>query len=242
MENIAVSIEDVSIRFNMQIEKIDNLKEYFVKMLKGKVNYKEFWALNDVSFQVQKGEVFGLVGLNGAGKSTLLKVIAGVLKPTKGKVAVNGSIVPLIELGAGFDMELSARENIYLNGAILGYDKKFIAGKFEEIVDFAETREFLDVPLKNYSSGMLARIAFAISTVVEPDILIVDEILAVGDYKFQEKCMQRIEQMLANGVTVLFVSHSTSQVEQLCSRVAYLEKGRVVEVGPTAEVLEKYLK
>ncbi|MEK3750197.1 ABC transporter ATP-binding protein [Paenibacillus sp. FSL E2-8871] len=242
MENIAVSIEDVSIRFNMQVEKIDNLKEYFVKMLKGKVNYKEFWALNDISFQIKKGEVFGLVGLNGAGKSTLLKVIAGVLKPTKGKVSVNGSIVPLIELGAGFDMELSARENIYLNGAILGYNKKFIAEKFEEIVDFAETREFLDVPLKNYSSGMLARIAFAISTVVEPEILIVDEILAVGDYKFQEKCMTRIQQMLTNGVTVIFVSHSTFQVEQLCSRIAYLEKGRIVEVGPTAEVLEKYLK
>ncbi|WP_449601520.1 ABC transporter ATP-binding protein [Paenibacillus sp. Marseille-Q9583] len=242
MENIAVSIEDVSIRFNMQVEKIDNLKEYFVKMLKGKVNYKEFWALNDISFQIKKGEVFGLVGLNGAGKSTLLKVIAGVLKPTKGKVSVNGSIVPLIELGAGFDMELSARENIYLNGAILGYNKKFIAEKFEEIVDFAETREFLDVPLKNYSSGMLARIAFAISTVVEPEILIVDEILAVGDYKFQEKCMTRIQQMLTNGVTVIFVSHSTFQVEQLCSRIAYLEKGRLVEVGPTAEVLEKYLK
>lgn len=242
MENVAVSIEDVSIRFNMQVEKIDNLKEYFVKMLKGQVSYKEFWALNDISFQIMKGEVFGLVGLNGAGKSTLLKVIAGVLKPTKGKVSIDGSIVPLIELGAGFDMELSARENIYLNGAVLGYSKKFIANKFEQIVDFAETREFLDVPLKNYSSGMLARIAFAISTVVEPDILIVDEILAVGDYKFQEKCMARIQQMLENGVTVIFVSHSTSQVEQLCSRVAYLEKGRIVEVGPTAAVLEKYLK
>lgn len=241
MENIAVSLEDVSICFNMQIEKIDNLKEYFVKMLKGKVSYKEFWALNNISFDIAKGEVFGLVGLNGAGKSTLLKVIAGVLKPTKGKVSINGSIVPLIELGAGFDMELSARENIYLNGAVLGYSKKFINEKFDEIVDFAETWEFLDVPLKNYSSGMLARIAFAISTVVEPDILIVDEILAVGDYKFQQKCMDRIKLMLNNGVTILFVSHSTSQVEQLCSRVAYLDKGRVVEVGPTKEVLAKYL-
>lgn len=241
MENIAVSLEDVSICFNMQIEKIDNLKEYFVKMLKGKVSYKEFWALNNISFDIAKGEVFGLVGLNGAGKSTLLKVIAGVLKPTKGKVSINGSIVPLIELGAGFDMELSARENIYLNGAVLGYSKKFINEKFDEIVDFAETWDFLDVPLKNYSSGMLARIAFAISTVVEPDILIVDEILAVGDYKFQQKCMDRIKLMLSNGVTILFVSHSTSQVEQLCSRVAYLDKGRVVEVGPTKEVLAKYL-
>ncbi len=241
MENIVVSLEDVSICFNMQIEKIDNLKEYFVKMLKGKVSYKEFWALNNISFDIAKGEVFGLVGLNGAGKSTLLKVIAGVLKPTKGKVSINGSIVPLIELGAGFDMELSARENIYLNGAVLGYSKKFINEKFDEIVDFAETWDFLDVPLKNYSSGMLARIAFAISTVVEPDILIVDEILAVGDYKFQQKCMDRIKLMLSNGVTILFVSHSTSQVEQLCSRVAYLDKGRVVEVGPTKEVLAKYL-
>lgn len=242
MENIAVLIDNVSVKFNMQVEKIDNLKEYFVKMIKGQVNYKEFWALQDISFEVYKGEVFGLVGLNGAGKSTLLKVIAGVLKPTKGKLSVSGSIVPLIELGAGFDMELSARENIYLNGAILGYPKKFIDEKFNEIVDFAETRDFLDVPLKNYSTGMLARIAFAISTIVEPEILIVDEILAVGDYKFQEKCMNKINSMLANGVTVLFVSHSTSQVEQLCNRVAYIEKGRLVEVGPTSEVLNKYLK
>lgn len=242
MEEIAVSIKDVSIKFNMQIEKIDNLKEYFVKLLKGKINYKEFWALQNISFDIYKGEVFGLVGLNGAGKSTLLKVIAGVLKPTSGKLSVSGTIVPLIELGAGFDMELSARENIYLNGAILGYSRKFIEEKFDEIIEFAETQEFLDVPLKNYSSGMLARIAFAISTVVEPEILIVDEILAVGDYKFQQKCMERIQKMLSNGVTVLFVSHSASQVEQLCTRVAYLDKGRLIEVGATKEVLAKYLK
>lgn len=241
MEKIAVSINNVSVCFNMQIEKIDNLKEYFVKMIKGQVSYKEFWALKNISFDIPKGEVFGLVGLNGAGKSTLLKVIAGVLKPTEGSVSIHGSIVPLIELGAGFDMELSARENIYLNGAILGYSKSFIEEKFDEIVDFAETWEFLDVPLKNYSSGMLARIAFAISTVVEPDILIVDEILAVGDYKFQQKCMERIEIMLKKGVTILFVSHSSSQIEQLCNRVAYLDKGTVLEVGPTKEVLSKYL-
>ncbi|KOP66245.1 teichoic acid ABC transporter ATP-binding protein [Bacillus sp. FJAT-18019] len=242
MDEIAVSIKDVSIKFNMQIEKIDNLKEYLVKLLKGKINYKEFWALQNISFDIYKGEVFGLVGLNGAGKSTLLKVIAGVLKPTSGKLSVSGTIVPLIELGAGFDMELSARENIYLNGAILGYSRKFIEEKFDEIIEFAETQEFLDVPLKNYSSGMLARIAFAISTVVEPEILIVDEILAVGDYKFQQKCMERIQKMLSNGVTVLFVSHSASQVEQLCTRVAYLDKGRLIEVGATNEVLAKYLK
>lgn len=241
MEEIAVSIEDVSVRFNMQTERIDGLKEYFVKLLKGEVNYKEFWGLKNISLNVKKGEIFGLVGLNGAGKSTLLKVIAGVLKPTTGKVSINGTIVPLIELGAGFDMELTARENIYLNGAILGYSKKFIAEKFDEIVDFAETREFLDAPLKNYSSGMLARIAFAISTVVEPDILIVDEILAVGDYKFQQKCMSRIQGMLDKGVTVLFVSHSAAQVEQLCSRVAYLERGQIIEIGETKEVMEKYL-
>ncbi|MGG4034631.1 ABC transporter ATP-binding protein [Paenibacillus cisolokensis] len=241
MGDIAVSIRNVSMCFNLQIEKIDSLKEYFVKIIKGQVSYKEFWALNNISFDIYKGEVFGLVGLNGAGKSTLLKVIAGVLKPTEGKVSVNGTIVPLIELGAGFDMELSARENIYLNGAILGYRKQFIDEKFDEIVDFAETREFLDVPLKNYSSGMLARIAFAISTVVEPDILIVDEILAVGDYKFQEKCMNRISNMLDRGVTVIFVSHSASQVKQLCSRVAYLEKGSLIEVGPTEDVMKKYL-
>ncbi len=242
MREVAVSIKDVSIRFNMQVEIVDNLKEYFVKLFKGKIAFKEFWALKNLSFDIYKGEVFGLVGLNGAGKSTLLKVIAGVLKPTTGSVSVKGTVVPLIELGAGFDMELSARENIYLNGAVLGYSKKFIQSKFDEIVDFAETREFLDVPLKNYSSGMLARIAFAISTVVEPEVLIVDEILAVGDYQFQEKCMARIRTMLSNGVTVLFVSHSTSQIEHLCSRVAYLDRGQLIEVGNTGDVLSKYIK
>ncbi|MFD1956508.1 ABC transporter ATP-binding protein, partial [Paenibacillus thailandensis] len=211
-DNIAISVKDVSVNFNLQTEKIENLKEYFIKFFKGQINYKEFLALDRVTFDVKKGEVFGLVGLNGAGKSTLLKVIAGVLKPTKGEVKVCGNIVPLIELGAGFDMDLTARENIFLNGAILGYKKSFIEEKFNEIVDFAETRDFLDVPLKNYSSGMLARIAFSISTVVEPELLIVDEILSVGDYKFQEKCLEKIRTMIENKVTVLFVSHSAAQI------------------------------
>jgi ABC-type polysaccharide/polyol phosphate transport system ATPase subunit len=241
MERPVISVSNVSIRLNMQIEKVDSLKEYILKVIKGRVKYKEFWALKDISFDIERGEVFGLVGLNGAGKSTLLKIIAGVMKPTSGEVVVEGKIVPLIELGAGFDMELSARENIYLNGAILGYSKKFISEKFQEIVDFAEIHDFLDVPLKNYSSGMLARIAFAISTVVEPDVLIVDEILAVGDYKFQEKCMARIHEMLKNKVTVLFVSHSAAQVKQLCNRVAFLEKGQLIDVGFTDEVLNKYM-
>jgi len=240
MGNNAVELNDVSMCFNLQTEKIDNLKEYFIKLVKGKIHYKEFWAIRDVSLTIKQGEVFGLVGFNGAGKSTLLKIIAGVLKPTKGQVKITGSIAPLIELGAGFDMELSARDNIYLNGAVLGYSRSFINEKFDEIVEFAEIGEFIDVPLKNYSSGMVARIAFSISTVVEPNILIVDEILSVGDIRFQEKCNNRIKNMINNGVTVILVSHSAGQIETLCDRVAFLEKGKLVQVGQTKEVLKVY--
>lgn len=240
MGNNAVEINNVSMCFNLQTEKIDNLKEYFIKLVKGKIHYKEFWALSEVSISIKQGEVFGLVGFNGAGKSTLLKIIAGVLKPTKGQVKINGSIAPLIELGAGFDMELSARDNIYLNGAVLGYSRSFISEKFDEIVEFAEIGDFIDVPLKNYSSGMIARIAFSISTVVEPNILIVDEILSVGDIRFQDKCNKRIKSMISNGVTVILVSHSAGQVEALCDRVAFLEKGKLVQVGQTKEVLALY--
>lgn len=241
MENVAIEITEVSMCFNLQKEKIDSLKEYLIKFVKGKIHYNEFWALRNVSLSIKKGEVFGLVGFNGAGKSTLLKIIAGVLKPTSGHVKVMGSIAPLIELGAGFDMELSARDNIYLNGAVLGYSNKFIKEKFAEIVDFAEIGDFIDVPLKNYSSGMVARIAFAISTIVEPEILIVDEILSVGDLRFQERCTKRIKSMISNGVTVILVSHSTDQVEKLCDRVAFLEKGELLHVGVTSVVLEQYL-
>lgn len=242
MGNNAVEIDNVSMCFNLQTERIDNLKEYFIKLVKGQIHYKEFWALREVSLSIKQGEVFGLVGFNGAGKSTLLKIIAGVLKPTKGQVKVNGLIAPLIELGAGFDMELSARDNIYLNGAVLGYSHSFIKEKFDEIVDFAEIGEFIDVPLKNYSSGMIARIAFSISTIVEPNILIVDEILSVGDIRFQDKCNKRIKSMISNGVTVILVSHSSGQIESLCDRVAYLEKGQLVEVGQTEAILARYNK
>lgn len=242
MDNqISISVKNVSMKFNLQIERTDGIKEYFINFFKNKIKYHEFWALQNITFDIKKGEVFGLIGFNGAGKSTLLKVIAGVLKPSSGRVEVKGTIAPLIELGAGFDMELSARENVFLNGAVLGYTKKFLESKFAEIIEFAEIGDFLDVPLKNYSSGMIARIAFAISTIVEPEILIVDEILAVGDYKFQEKCMSKIKKMITNGVTVIIVSHSNFQVKQMCDRVAYLEKGKLVAVGETEEVLNKYI-
>lgn len=239
-KNIAVKIENVSMMFNMASEKIYSIKEYFIKLVSGKLYFQEFWALRDISFEIKKGEIFGIIGLNGAGKSTLLKIIAGVLKPTKGKVYVNGSMAPLIELGAGFDFELTARENIFLNGAILGYSRKFMKEKFDEIVEFAELRDFLDVPLKNFSSGMQARLGFAIATIVDPDILIVDEILAVGDFHFQEKCEKRINSMLEKGTTIVMVSHSIDQIERMCQRVLWLEKGRMKMIGNAKEVCEAY--
>ena len=217
-KNVIVKVEDLGICFNLAKERVDSLKEYFLKFTKGSLHFEEFWALKNVSIEIEKGDFYGLVGINGSGKSTLLKTIAGVFKPTEGKVTVNGTIAPLIELGAGFDMDLTARENIYLNGAVLGFSKKFMDEHFQDIVDFSELHDFLDVPLKNYSSGMVARIAFAIATVVDPDILIADEVLAVGDYAFQEKCEKRMEQLLANGTTVIFVSHSTEQVKRLCNK------------------------
>ena len=203
MNNCAVKAEHVVIRFNMASEKIDNLKEYFIKLVKHELMFKEFLALNDVSFEVKKGEAWGIIGVNGSGKSTLLKAICGILKPYKGKITVNGSIAPLIELGAGFDGDLTARENIFLNGAVLGHDKKFMEQHFDEIVEFAELRDFLDMPIKNYSSGMAARLGFAIATIVKPDILICDEVLSVGDYAFQKKCEKRMNEMRAAGTTLL---------------------------------------
>ena len=241
MNDIAIRVEDVHIRFNMSKEKVNGIKEYVLKLLKRELLFEEFWALRGISLEIKRGEVFGIVGLNGAGKSTLLKVIAGVLEPTKGKVECNGTIAPLIELGAGFDMELTARENIYLNGAILGYSKKFLEEKFDEIIEFAEIREFLDVPLKNYSSGMVARIAFSIATIVEPDILIVDEILSVGDFKFQEKCQQRIKHMMENNVTVIMVSHSIDQIKQMCNRAVFIEKGKMIDIGEVNAICDKYI-
>ena len=212
----------------------------FFSLNKPKKKKEEFWALKDVSFSVKKGEVVGLIGSNGAGKSTLLKVVSGVMKPTKGKVTVNGVISPMIELGAGFDSELTARENIFLNGAILGYSKEFLESKFEEIVEFSELRDFLDVPVKNFSSGMTAKLAFSIATIVNPEILIVDEILSVGDIKFQEKSKNKMLEMIKGGTTVLYVSHSLDSIKQLCDRVVWLEHGKIVKMGDTKEICKEY--
>lgn len=237
-----VSVKNVSMRFNLATETVDNLKEYFIKLTKKSLKFEEFWALKDVSVDIMPGDFYGLVGLNGSGKSTLLKTIAGVLKPTKGSVTVRGTIAPLIELGAGFDMDLTARENIYLNGAVLGFSKKFMDEHFQEIVDFSELHNFLDVPLKNYSSGMVARIAFAIATVTDPDILIADEVLSVGDYTFQQKCEKRMRELIDNGTTVIFVSHSIEQVKALCNKATWLEHGKVIMTGRAEDVCDAYIK
>lgn len=236
----AVELRDIEMHFNMSKERLDSLKEYFLKFMKRQLMFEDFIALNNISFDIKKGDVFGIVGLNGCGKSTTLKIISGILEPTKGTVETDGVIAPLIELGAGFDMELTARENIYLNGSVLGFSKKFIDEKFDDIVDFSEMREFLDVPMKNYSSGMIARIAFAIATVTTPDILIVDEILAVGDFLFQQKCEQRINAMMKGNTTVIIVSHSIEQIERLCKHCMWLEKGKIKMIGDTAEVCNAY--
>lgn len=240
--DIVIEAKDVSMVFNINKEKIDSIKEYFIKVMKKQLMYREFTAVENVSFQIRRGEVVGLVGLNGSGKSTMLKIIAGVMKPTKGSVSVKGTIAPLIEVGAGFNPNLSGRENIFLNGYLLGYSKNYINEHMEEIIDFSELGEFIDVPLKNYSSGMKARLGFSIATAVKPEILIVDEVLAVGDFKFQEKCQKRIASMMENNTTVLFVSHAINQVKKLCSRCIWLEKGRVVMDGETEKVCAKYMK
>ena len=227
-------------RFNLSKDKIFNLKEYFVKAFKRQLFFEEFWALNDISFTVNRGEVFGVMGLNGAGKSTLLKIIAGVFKPTLGSVTINGEISPLIELGAGFDFEFSARDNVYMNGAMYGYTPKYMATKYDEIMDFAELWEFEHVALKNFSTGMTGRLGFAVATSVKPDILIIDEILGVGDYKFQKKCEDRIENMISGGVTVLLVTHDVDKIKDMCSRAMLLEKGRLVKVGAVDEICKIY--
>ena len=243
MENkTMVSVENVSMEFNMSTEKVDSLKEYTMRFFQGRLFFESFWALNDVSLEVKKGETLGIVGNNGSGKSTLLKIIAGVMKPTKGKVEVYGTLSPMIELGAGFDPDLTGRENIFLNGAILGRSKAFMESVYDEIVDFSEIGAFIDTPLKNYSSGMQARLAFATSTVVKPEILIVDEVLGVGDFHFQEKCEKRIHELMANETTVIFVSHSIDQVKRICKRAIWLNKGNMIIDGPTEEVCERYLK
>lgn len=235
-----ISIKNVSMRFNLATEKVDSIKEYFIKLAKHTLSFEEFWALKNISIDIMPGDVYGLVGLNGSGKSTLLKTIAGVLKPTEGTVKVNGTIAPLIELGAGFDMDLTARENIYLNGAVLGFSKQYMDEHFEDIVEFSELENFLDVPLKNYSSGMVARIAFAIATTTKPDILIADEILSVGDYTFQEKCERRMRDLMSGGTTVILVSHSIDQVRRMCNKATWLEHGKEIMTGTADEVCQAY--
>lgn len=236
-----IEVEHVSMMFNKSSEHVDNIKEYLVRMVKHKLMFEEFWALKDINFIINKGEAWGIVGLNGSGKSTLLKIIAQVMKPTKGIVKVHGSVAPLIELGAGFDMDLSARENIFLNGAVLGYSRKDMRNQFEKIMDFAELWSFVDLPVKNYSSGMLARLGFSIATVHTPDILIVDEILGVGDFKFQEKCQERMSEIIESGATIIFVSHSIEQVKELCQKVLWLQEGKMVLSGSVEEVCSLYL-
>lgn len=237
-----ILVNNVSMRFNLAKEKSESLKEYFLQLVHGGLHFDEFYALRDVNLAVQPGDFYGLIGLNGSGKSTLLKVISGVYKPSAGSCSVRGTIAPLIELGAGFDMDLTARENIYLNGTVLGFSPKYIDSQFDEIVEFSELREFLDVPLKNYSSGMVARIAFAIATITKPDILIADEILSVGDFLFQQKCEERMQALMSGGTTVILVSHSIEQIERMCNKVAWLEHGRIKMNGPTEEVCAAYKK
>ena len=242
MEQRIVDVENVSIKFNLSSEKVDSMKDYLVKRLKGQISFDEFWALQDISFSMNRGDSVALIGLNGCGKSTLLKTIAGVLKPTKGSVKVYGSIAPLIELGAGFDHDLTAEENIYLNGAILGYGRQEMQKHYVDIVEFSELRDFMNVPIKNFSSGMLARLAFSIATIGNPDLLIVDEVLSVGDFRFQEKCERRIQNMMKEDTSILFVSHSIEQVQKLCKRAIWIEKGRIVKAGTTEEVCPEYRK
>lgn len=243
MENrILVDVDHVTIRFNLSNQKVDNLKEYLIKLVKRELMFQEFLAVQDVSFQVRAGEAWGLIGVNGSGKSTLLKAISGIIKPYKGNIHVTGSVAPLIELGAGFDPECTARENIFLNGCVLGHTEKFMQEHFDEIVDFAEIGQFLDSPLKNFSSGMKARLGFSVATMVKPDILIVDEILSVGDYKFKQKCMKRMEQLLDGGTTLLFVSHNIEEVQRLCDHAIWLDKGIARMQGPAEEICKSYME
>lgn len=240
-DNTVIKVENATVRFNLSAEKVDNIKEYIVRLIKKQLMFQEFLALKDINFEVKKGESWGIVGNNGSGKSTLLKLICGIIKPYCGRVTVNGTIAPLIELGAGFDGEMTARENIFLNGALLGHSKGFMQEQFEKIVDFAELWDFIDTPVKNFSSGMSARLGFSIATMVEPEILIVDEILSVGDYAFQQKCEKRMEQILSSGTTLIFVSHSAEQVVKLCKKVIWLDKGQMIMQGEAEYVSNRYI-
>lgn len=240
-KRIMVDVDHVTIRFNLSNQKVDNLKEYFIKLVKKELMFQEFLAVKDVSFQVREGEAWGLIGTNGSGKSTMLKAISGIMKPYKGHITVNGSIAPLIELGAGFDPECTARENIYLNGCVLGHSLKFMAEHFDEIVAFAEIEKFLDSPIKNYSSGMKARLGFSVATMVKPDILIVDEILSVGDYKFRQKCEKRMKELLSGGTTLLYVSHNIDEVKRLCDHAIWIDHGEARMIGDVNTVCDAYM-
>lgn len=232
----------ITMRFKMTFDRVQTIKEYMVQLLHGKIKYEEFDALTDVSFSIEKGEVIGIIGHNGAGKSTLLKIISGILKPTEGSIEVHGNIVPMLELGSGFDYDLTGRENIFLNGAILGYSEEFLKEKYDEIVAFSELGKFIEIPIRNYSSGMLMRLAFSVATVVNPDILIVDEILAVGDANFQAKSKARMLELMGGGTTVLFVSHSIEQIREMCDRVIWLDHGHVKMIGETNEICDRYVR
>lgn len=235
-----VEVKNVCMKFNMMDERVDSLKEYVIKLFKGKLFYNEFVGLNNISFDLYQTDILGIVGLNGAGKSTLLKIMSGILKPSSGQIRVYGSVSPLIEVGAGFDPELTARENIYLNGAILGYSKNFLTSKFDEIIHFAELENFINVPLKNFSSGMYARLGFSIATISKPDLLIVDEVLSVGDFHFQAKCEERIHNMIREGTTVAIVSHDIDIIKKLCNKVLWLSHGNMKMMGKTDEVVKLY--
>lgn len=235
-----IEVRNVSIDYKMMKDKVKSAKEYIVQLLKGKIQYEEFRALNNVSFEVKKGEVMGIIGKNGAGKSTLLKVISGILRPTEGSVALHGNVVPMLELGSGFDFDLSGRENVFLNGAVLGYNEKFLKDKFDEILEFSELKDFIDIPIRNYSSGMVMRLAFSVASLVNPEILIVDEILAVGDSAFQEKSKAKMMELMSGGTTVLFTSHSIGQIKEMCDRVIWLDHGNVIDIGDPDEVCDKY--
>lgn len=240
-KQVMVEVDNVTVRFNLANQKVDNLKEYFIKLIKRELMFQEFLAVKEVSFTVHKGEAWGLIGTNGSGKSTLLKTISGIIKPHKGKVSIHGSVAPLIELGAGFDPECTARENIYLNGCVLGHSLKYMQEHFDEIVEFADIKKFLDSPIKNYSSGMKARLGFSVATMVKPDILIVDEVLAVGDYKFRKKCEKRMKELLAGGTTLLYVSHNISEIKRLCDHVIWIDKGQTRMIGDVNEVCDAYM-
>jgi ABC-2 type transport system ATP-binding protein len=240
MKKNIIEVQDVSIKFSLTNDKILSLKEFVTKMLTRQVKYSEFWALREVSFNIKRGEVLGIVGRNGSGKSTLLKIISGIMKPTNGNIKVNGNVVPMLELGSGFDMDLNGRENIFLNGAILGYSKEFLENKYDEIVAFSELEQFIETPIRNYSSGMMMRLAFSIATVVNPDILIVDEILAVGDEAFQQKSKARMKRLMSGGTTVIFVSHTLSQIREMCDRVLWLDHGKIHMLDSAEKVCSDY--